>query len=224
MRVIPVLDLKGGGVVRAVGGRREEYRPIATPLAPSNAPQDVAAGLLRLHPFSTLYVADLDAILGRGDNSGVVKALREKFPQVEFWLDAGATAQKTAPWTQVIGSESLAGDEPPPDLSGAESAVLSLDFKGEDFLGPLALLDRPSLWPRRVIVMTLARVGSGSGPDFSRLGAIKARAGAREVFAAGGVRDARDVSALAQRRIAGALVASALHDGAISSADLTQWR
>ena len=59
---IPVIDLKGGVVVRARHGDRASYRPIETPLSRTSEPLDVVAGLLSLHPFRTLYVADLDAI------------------------------------------------------------------------------------------------------------------------------------------------------------------
>ena len=44
--------------------------------------------------------------------------------------------------------------------------------------------------------MTLARVGSGAGPDLKRLALIRSIAGGREIYAAGGVRDAADLSAL----------------------------
>jgi hypothetical protein len=41
--------------------------------------------------------------------------------------------------------------------------VLSLNFRGDSFLGPKGLCDAPHLWPARVIVMTLARVGGDAG-------------------------------------------------------------
>ena len=66
--------------------------------------------------------------------------------------------------------------------------------------------------------MTLGRVGSGAGPDLDRLAAIRARAGARRLYAAGGVRDKADLAALKDAGAAGVLVASALHDGKISAA------
>jgi phosphoribosylformimino-5-aminoimidazole carboxamide ribotide isomerase len=71
-----------------------------------------------------------------------------------------------------------------------------------------------------VIAMTLDRVGSHAGPDLGRLRAIKDLAGRREVYAAGGVRDAADLRALQEASIAGALVATSLHNGRITSADL----
>jgi phosphoribosylformimino-5-aminoimidazole carboxamide ribotide isomerase len=71
--------------------------------------------------------------------------------------------------------------------------------------------------------MTLAKVGSGSGPDRSRIAEIRRAAGGRSVFAAGGVRDTADLQALAQERVAGALVATALHDGRLAPDDLAKF-
>ncbi len=68
--------------------------------------------------------------------------------------------------------------------------------------------------------MTLARVGAGQGPDYERLAGIIARAGGRRVHAAGGVRDAGDLHRLAEMGVAGVLLASALHDGRLSRADI----
>ncbi|HEY9057574.1 MAG TPA: HisA/HisF-related TIM barrel protein, partial [Aurantimonas sp.] len=101
-------------------------------------------------------------------------------------------------------------------LTRPERVILSLDFKGDAFLGPPEILRDASLWPDQVIVMTLSRVGSGAGPDLDRLGAIVARAEGRAVFAAGGVRGPEDVEALEQAGVAGALVSTALHDGRLS--------
>ncbi len=67
--------------------------------------------------------------------------------------------------------------------------------------------------------MTLGRVGADAGPDFERLAAVRRASGAA-LYAAGGVRGADDLAALARAGIAGALVASALHDGRLSAKDL----
>jgi phosphoribosylformimino-5-aminoimidazole carboxamide ribotide isomerase len=70
--------------------------------------------------------------------------------------------------------------------------------------------------------MTLARVGSGAGPDTARIAEIRARAPGRSIYAAGGVRDAGDLAALQQLGVAGALVATSLHDGRLSGADIAR--
>jgi phosphoribosylformimino-5-aminoimidazole carboxamide ribotide isomerase len=118
----------------------------------------------------------------------------------------------------VIGSESQSDCRLLDQLRDHPRVLLSLDFRGDDFVGPGDLLDRPERWPGRVIVMTLTRVGSGSGPDLRRLDQILAKAQGRKVFAAGGVRGPDDAAELAARGVAGALVASAIHQGAIRSA------
>lgn len=225
MEVIPVIDLKGGVVVHARMGQRALYRPIETPLARSSDPVDVARGLLALHPFATLYVADLDAITGAGDNHVALARLRQALPDVTLWVDNGIADQPTASaWLAqgfghvVLGSEAQSDSALVRHLGAEPRALLSLDFRGDDFCGPPELLSHAHIWPPRVIVMTLDRVGSHGGPDLARLRAIKSAA--RSVYAAGGVRDADDLRTLAAAGIAGALVASSLHNGRLTTDDL----
>jgi phosphoribosylformimino-5-aminoimidazole carboxamide ribotide isomerase len=227
MQIIPVLDLKDGTVVRAQMGERDRYRPIETPLAPSSNPVDVARGLLSVHPFQTLYIADLDAIEGRGDNQAAIGQLRRALPQLSLWVDNGIADRASASaWLAshrdclVLGSETQREPALVRDLSDHPRVVLSLDFRGAQFAGPTQLLDDPSAWPHRLIVMTLARVGSGAGPDTARIAEIGARAPGRAIYAAGGVRDANDLGVLRQLGVAGALVATSLHDGRLTGADI----
>jgi phosphoribosylformimino-5-aminoimidazole carboxamide ribotide isomerase len=227
MEVIPVIDLMGGAVVRARLGRRDSYAPIETPLSPTSAPLDVVAGLLALHHFGAIYVADLDAILARGDHDNVVRALADAFPQVGFWVDAGvAGATRARSWlsrhprnTLVLGSESLQSPVTLEQLATEERIILSLDFLGDSFLGPAVFLAAQHLWPARVIVMTLSRIGADAGPDLDRLSSIMQTTDAR-IYAAGGVRGPADLDALARCGAHGVLLASALHDGLLTAANL----
>jgi HisA/HisF family protein len=229
--IIPVVDLMGGAVVRARAGERDAYRPLASPLAPSSAPGDVVRGLLGLHPFRSLYIADLDAILKRGQHVDAVRALAAAFPGLDLWVDAGLAAGcacrrfiKGGPGRLVLGSESQADEEVLASLADEPRVVLSLDYRGADRLGPPAIFDRPDLWPARVIAMTLAAVGTGGGPDLARLAEVLAAAGpGRRVYAAGGVRGPGDLEALAGLGCAGVLVASALHDGRLGPAELARF-
>ncbi len=227
MDVVPVIDLKGGKVVHARGGRRDDYRPIATPLSASSQPADVVAGLLRLFPFRRLYVADLDAIGRVGDHAPVLAALGARWPELEFWIDNGigdAAAAETwlarGTFCLVIGSESQRTAELVGSLRGHARVVLSLDFRADAFQGSPDILAQAGLWPSRVIVMTLARVGSAAGPDLSRIKEIAGRSAGRQVYAAGGVRDVGDLRLVAGAGAAGALVATALHGGGLTAADL----
>jgi HisA/HisF family protein len=229
VEIIPVLDLKRGHVVRARLGRRDDYRPIETPLSASSNPVDVARGLLSLHPFRTLYIADLDAIESKGNNDDSLERLREAFAGLSLWIDNGVGDLGVArKWLAaglgdlVLGSESQRDLRVTQALADDPRVVLSLDFRGETFQGPQALLADPSLWPRRVIAMTLARVGSGAGPDVDRLAALRAAAPDRKFYAAGGVRDIGDIETLARANVAGALIATSLHDGRLGAGEIVR--
>jgi phosphoribosylformimino-5-aminoimidazole carboxamide ribotide isomerase len=227
LRIIPVIDLMGGQAVRARMGDRASYRPLASPLSPTSDVVAVVRGLLAVYPFPTLYIADLDAIQSNGDNFHALRRIRAEFPSLQMWVDNGAAdpaaldaligADLGAP---VIGSESQRDSALIAQHRGSRRIVLSLDFRGDAFQGPGEILAEPALWPRRIIVMTLVRVGSGAGPDLTGFAAIRSIAGRREIYAAGGVRDASDLSALKAAGASGALIATALHERRVVGADL----
>ncbi|BCM85880.1 HisA/HisF-related TIM barrel protein [Methylobacterium indicum] len=217
--VVPVLDLRGGLVVRARAGDRDAYAPIVTPLSPGSAPADVARGLLGAWPARRLYVADLDAIVdGVPPDLGALRAIRAACPGIELWVDAGFSSEAgvaaflaSGLGRPVLGSESQADDALVRRIG--DRAVLSLDSRDGAPMGPAILHEDASAWPPEVIVMTLARVGSGAGPDLAGLRALKARAPHVAFYAAGGLRGPEDLPALDDAGAAGVLVASAIHDG-----------
>jgi len=222
VRIIPVLDVKDGVVVRAAGGRRGDYRPIATPLSETPDILDVARGMRSLHPFATFYVADIDAIERRSPNRGALEGLARLDEAPGIWLDAGfgearglEAALARPSLSAVLGSESQVDDALLRRFRGHPNLILSLDFFADGFHGPSSLLVEPDLWPRTVIVMTLAHVGSAAGPDLTRLQEVVAKAGRRKVVAAGGVRGEADLRALADLGVSAALVATSLHDGTL---------
>lgn len=217
----------GGRVVHARRGDRASYRPIDSALCAGSSPLEIAGALLGLFPFTTLYLADLDAIQRRGDNAASIEALHRRFPRLELWVDSGiagsaayAAAQARGIAHAVIGSEAMPESALLLSLCGQEQKrfpVLSLDFRDDGFIGPPALLESPRLWPRHVIAMTLARVGGERGPDFDRVSALLKQAPDKRIYAAGGVRSIDDLEELARRKASGALIASALHDGRITA-------
>lgn len=87
-------------------------------------------------------------------------------------------------------------------------------------LGAESLFTNPEYWPNDIIIMTLERVGSDSGPDIEKLAAFRKAYPGKNFIAAGGIRNREDLAALQKIGIQQALVASALHSGAIGRADL----
>lgn len=225
MQVIPVIDLAMGVVVRARRGERSRYRPIESALCRSHEADVVAPILLDYCASRILYVADLDALGGGPLQQASLLRLLEHLPGITLWLDAGfrnaaaaralvdslgETGRRVQP---VFASEAL------PDAATASAclqdsgrAILSLDRRGEQQLDPAACWNTPEIWPQRIIVMTLERVGSGEGPDLSTLGSILRRKPAVSAIGAGGVRSEADIAAAADAGATAWLVASAVHD------------
>jgi len=226
--VIPALDLKGDAVVLAKAGDRALYRPVESPFGAASDPFAIARGLLRYTASPWLYVADLDAIAGIGNHFELVRGLSLGLPDTSLWIDAGfSDVADCAFWlplgaTLVIGSEGLDSVDDWREIHAAfgEGVVLSLDYDAAGRKGPEALFDDPALWPRRVIVMDLGRVGTGQGPDLERLTSLIGMADGRALFAAGGVRDAGDLSMLAALPVQGAVLASALHGEAVTQKEI----
>jgi len=229
MILIPVIDLMRGQVVRAVRGDRQSYRPIVSSLCPGSDPVEMARVLCRHCDSNRLYAADLDALTGGSAQAEVLRAILQALPELEFWVDAGfadaAAAQalraRIGPDAKrvlpVFASESLRSrDELQRCFADPDAAVLSLDRRDGQRLDPAGCWDLPQFWPRRVIVMTLERVGADAGPDLATLREVQARSPGTQLVGAGGIRHAAD---LAQADAAGAhawLVASALHDGRLA--------
>jgi phosphoribosylformimino-5-aminoimidazole carboxamide ribotide isomerase len=232
--LIPVIDLKDGIVVHAREGRREEYQPVRSRLIPGAEPSKVVEALLKLHPFQKLYVADLDSIQRCGTNMESIRAVHRNFPELELWADTGIGDEAAlACWLDaglgrpVIGSESLldaAFISVARERTKDASPVLSLDYQGDDFRGPALLLAHPErYWPQRVLAMNLLRVGSRKGPDLKLIVGLAGRVPGCQVYAAGGVRSVADLVQVQAAGAAGALIASALHDGRIGSIELSQF-
>jgi phosphoribosylformimino-5-aminoimidazole carboxamide ribotide isomerase len=242
MAILPVLDLMQGQIVRAIAGRREEYRPIVSRLAASPEPLAVARAFRAHFGFTEFYLADLDAIEhGFADVETYSRLQSEGF---RLWIDAGlrwaddpATStlieQKEA--TIVIGLESVEG---PAELErlvariGAERAVFSLDMKGGRPLGRAELWQTADPWSiaqramtagiTRLIVLDLAQVGVGAGvgtEDLCRR--LKIAYPNVQLTAGGGVRGIDDVRRLEECGVDFVLVASALHDGRITPRELS---
>jgi phosphoribosylformimino-5-aminoimidazole carboxamide ribotide isomerase len=233
MQIIPVLDLKGGRVVRGVGGRREEYQPMRSALIASSDPRQVAAAFRDRFGLNELYLADLDAIAGGRHALMVYQAIREL--SCGLWVDAGLRRAEDAEGLAqagvdgiVVGLETI---RDPAELSALcrahdKRVIFSLDLKGGVPLGDLGGWTSRDPWSiagqavglgvRRLVVLDLARVGEGSGPGTEELCArLVAAFPDVKVFAGGGVRGLDDLLRLQRLGLHGVLVASALHDGSL---------
>ncbi len=236
-RLIPVLDVMNGRVVRAVGGQRDKYRPICCRLTGSCDPTAIARGLLGGAEADELYVADLDAITTTVAVSSAARQLLATCT-VPVWLDAGIGRTDVLDFPEASNLRPVVGFETcrvwqillETLIEPLQRRVgFSIDLRDGRLLGDWRgwglKNDRDVLGlTRRVvemgvgtlIVLDLARVGTGTGTGTEPLlRDIRAEFPQVDLIAGGGVRTWEDVERLGEAGASGVLVASALHDGSI---------
>lgn len=232
MQIIPVIDLMGGQVVHAKHGLRGQYQPINSQLTPLSEPLAIVEALLKLYPFGTLYIADIDAILGSGSNIEAIESIANTYPHLTIWLDHGirqANARALYMGQQIkaiVGSENIANLQDYRAISYAckSQHILSVDFNQAGAMGIPELHDTAHYWPDEIICMSLTSVGSAQGIDIERLRKLNAMNSLRKhpsaIYAAGGLRNLNDAKALIEFGIKGVLVATALHQKKLSAEDI----
>ena len=208
MRIIPVIDLRAGEAVQGTGGDRARYAPVKSALTSSLGDAlALAQAYVAVLGTSELYVADLDAIEGGAAQYGMHQRLSRI---ARSWIDAGLRSERDA--CAVIDA-------------GADRVAFSLDLRDG---APLANAEAlramaPRELARRavdagvetVIVLDLARVGGLGGADEAMLGDLRAALPGVDLISGGGIRDQADLDRLAAAGADGALVATAVHRGAI---------
>ena len=228
-----------GLVVHALKGERERYQPVKSILTTSADPVEVARCLQMETGCRELYIADLDAIQGRGHNTDAIGKIASNI-DADLWVDAGISDVESVARLMtagadivIIGSETLTTvrqlrricDSIPMD-----KLILSLDIVGGRVLsGAQSLKDLEPLKAleylvleglERFILLTLDAVGTGGGPDLSLLLSAKRNFPRHTIIAGGGVKNPDHLRALSTTMIDSVLVATSLHRGWITGRDI----
>jgi phosphoribosylformimino-5-aminoimidazole carboxamide ribotide isomerase len=232
------MDLKSRVVVRGVGGRRAEYRPIVSRLTSSCNPLDVAEAFRTRLGLDELYLANLDAISGQAPAVELFRQLcRGGF---HLWVDAGIrTSEHAEPLIMagvenvVAGLETLTGPVELERLAEqlGQRLIFSLDLKGGRPLAtgndwppePAAIAaEAVGRGARRLLILDLAQVGEGRGTGTEELcRRLVSNFPDVAISAGGGVRGLDDLLRLRDVGVQAVLVASALHDGRIGPEEIS---
>lgn len=213
MKLVFVMDIMNGFVVLAERGERQKYRPLAerSLIIKESDPFKV----LEFIKPRFLYVADLDRILGKGENMETLKSLS---PMVEEMIaDCGFRSFEELEqinFIPVLGTETFDITK----LSNTErDCYVSFDFREElfldasgrfrDFRNALDFLN--SLSVRGIILLNMARVGSGK-VDFNLLEEFLSFS-EHPVYLGGGVGGMEDLEMLKDLGCAGVLLSTAVH-------------
>ena len=230
MRIIPVIDVLNGIAVHAIRGERRHYRPLKSVLCSSVDPVEVALTFESLG-FDRLYLADLDAILGKSANFALYQRIHAKNNLV-FMVDAGVAEVTIAEKLLKAGvSEIVIGTETLRSLEfvnqavksfGEDRVVVSEDLKrgkvmrvseNVKSMSPVLLGQKlEEIGVGQIILLDLDRVGTERGANVEVLKDVLEKTKVK-VLAGGGIRSFQDLENLRKLGASGALVATALHNG-----------
>ena len=237
MRIIGVIDLKDGLAVHARGGARDAYMPVREAAGVSIDGDAVRLARLYVETFGVrdIYIADLHAIADGTPQNDIIRAVSSLGARIH--VDAGVTSPEGArrlirsgAHAVVVGLETLPSFDALEDITVRISAptVFSLDLRDGVPMGTAAGTASPEEVARRafisgafeMIILDVARVGSGAGPDVAMMRRIRAAVRVPRLLTAGGIRHLDDLRDLAAAGCDGVLVATALHDGRLTPADV----
>jgi phosphoribosylformimino-5-aminoimidazole carboxamide ribotide isomerase len=239
--VTPVLDLMAGRAVAARRGERATYAPVRSVLASGEGDTLPLARAFRdVLGCVEWYVADLDAIRGGAPQWPLIRALADLgghplLDAATTTVERGEEALAAGADRVVVGLETLAAFaqlDAIVDRIGSARVVFSLDLRGGTPLvrpgaphggggSPLELAQRAvAAGVRALLVLDLARVGTGTGVDLDLVRRMRRALPDVELLAGGGVAGPADLARLAAAGCDEVLVASALHDGRLTASDL----
>lgn len=240
MRVIPVLDLLGGIAVHARRGERETYKKVQSVLAESADPIDLVLAFREKLKRTEVYIADLDAVQGRGDNFRLIAEIARE-GSMGLLVDAGVRRDEEIRRLFDLGVEKvIVASETMEDLTalsgivewfGTERLIFSIDMKGRRVLWgsdraptnpyeAVAQIKRFGI--NEAILLELERIGMEGGVDADFVADLIRAAPGLNLIVGGGIRDVRDLLTLKRIGASGALVATAFHNGRITKEDLLQ--
>jgi phosphoribosylformimino-5-aminoimidazole carboxamide ribotide isomerase len=236
MRLIPVIDLQNNRAVHAVKGDRRNYKPVKSVLCNTSDPLELARAFRDRLGLDEIYIADLDAIRdsSRSNHRNLIENLFSR-ENIDIILDAGISdTQKISEWIDagihkiVIGSETLNTLDTVKEISAVvdpNRMIFSLDCRDGrvlskcpelSSLSPLKILKilQSSGW-REIILLDLARVGSGYGIDRSLVADVRVNFPNLTLLVGGGIAGLEEIKELNSLGVSGILVATVLHQGII---------
>ena len=249
--IIPVLDLMIGQIVLAQGGNRDAYRPVQSRLTNSSQPLEVAQAIFNQTGCDWLYIADIDSFAGATPNWPIYNQLLER--GLGLWIDAyrisGQHSSKIK--DQLLGYDRLkvivssetnrtadqfsVFDELKDD---GLSSIFSLDKKGDAVITQTGeLADRAPLelvqmacdkGIDELIILDLCEVGTrngfqGQSAASTLIEEIRSERKDVTLTSGGGVRNADDVRHWIESGCDHVLVASAIHDCAITPDEVSSF-
>ena len=224
--LIPVMDLMSGIAVSGKSGQRDTYKPLETVYSQTPDPVEIAISLKR-QGFKRIYLADLDAIEGKGSNLEIAGRINHILPVM---LDWGVKDLKSFDFALdyadkiITATETLKSFE---DLERIfkkyprERIIVSVDIKDGQVLGKNSRFTFPEIKseleeikPLEIILLDISGVGTLGGFNRDILNIFE---GWEDSLILGGGITPEEIGNLTSMGVNKFLIGTALHSGKVDN-------
>ncbi|MBB6401547.1 phosphoribosylformimino-5-aminoimidazole carboxamide ribotide isomerase [Methanococcus maripaludis] len=218
MEIIPVIDLMNGLAVSGKSGNRKEYVSIKSVLCDSSDPKDIITKYKK-NGAKKVYIADLNSIMGTGNNFEIVKSL-DIFKITDFGVKDRNDLENVKKYSEmtILGTETLN------DVSilKEEHIILSLDFKDGKLLNYdldeiLSEIDKNT----PLIILDISSVGTQKGINVELIKDILEKTD-NPIYIGGGIKSEDDLKISKELGISGVLIGTTIHNGKLDLKKIIQ--
>ena len=218
MEIIPVIDLMDGLAVSGKSGNRKEYVPIKSVLCDSSNPIDLITKY-KENGAKKVYIADLNSIMGTGNNFEIVKNL-DIFKIVDFGVKDKKDLENVKEYSEmtILGTETINDIL----ILKEENIILSLDFKDEKLLNYdldeiLSEIDKKT----PLIILDISSVGTQKGINVELIKDILKKTD-NPIYIGGGIKSEEDLKISKELGICGVLIGTTIHNGKLDLKKIIQ--
>ena len=220
MEIIPVIDIMNNVAVHGKSGNRKEYKPLKTVLCDSSNPIDIIKKY-KENGAEKVYIADLNAIMGNGNNFNLIKEL-----DIYKIVDAGISNKEDIEHIRNLNicNKLIVGTETLNDLTilNDENIILSLDFKDGKLLN-YELNDILENINKNIplIILDISSVGTQKGINRELIKNIIDKTN-NPIYIGGGIKDENDLKDAYNLGVHGVLIATAVHKGILNLKEIIE--
>ena len=220
--IIPVFDVKNNECVSGKSGNRNTYTKLESVYG--EHPLEIVTNLKR-EGAKCIYIADLDKIENKGDNSQLIARLNEILPVL---LDNGANSIEDVKSNRNICTYSILATETMTSIEeieeifkelSHENIIISIDIKNNELLiqnqdieldDLISLINR--VQPDYTIILNISQVGTKGGNDYEIIRRIISQTPYTQHILAGGMNN-ESIDKYLDEGISNFLIGTILHEG-----------
>ncbi len=231
LEIIPVIDIMNKKAVSGKSGDRTNYKPLNSKLTNNAENLEHLINAYKANKANKVYIADLDAIMNKGNNIKIIKNL-----DVYKIVDCGIKNKNQLEKLEKLNfcNKLIVGTETLEDIevlkNNYNNIILSLDFKNGELLNLLNLTLNELLEIINIniplIILDISSVGTQKGINEKLIKEItdklKKLNKNNKIYVGGGIKNINDLEKAKNLNVNGVLIGTSIHNGTLNLKEIIE--